>query len=105
MCFESFESVLNGCTIARTYDIFPNGQKVQATDKEVELKLEIPKALQKEGRLFQMIYVTKGGQPIVLKDQDKDASTITIKTKAFYAFALVYKDEVNKETKKTTKKK
>ena len=97
-CYAAFESVLNGYTIGRTYDIFPNGQRVQSTEKEVGFSIEVPKALQKEGRSFQMICVTKGGQPIVLKDLDKNPNTITVKTDKFYAFALVYKD-----TEKTQK--
>ncbi|MBP3198199.1 MAG: hypothetical protein J6N21_14510, partial [Butyrivibrio sp.] len=93
-CFAAFESVLDGYTIGRTYDIFPNGQRVQSTDKEVGFSIEVPKALQKDGRTFQMICVTKGGQPVVLKDLDNNPNTVTIKTDKFYAFALVYKDAV-----------
>ena len=96
-CFAAFESVLNGYTIGRTYDIFPNGQRVQSTDKEIGFSVEVPKALQKDGRTFQMICVTKGGQPVVLKDLDTNPNTITVKTNKFYAFALVYKDSVKTE--------
>jgi len=96
-CFAAFESVLNGYTIGRTYDIFPNGQRVQSTDKEIGFSIEVPKALQKDGRTFQMICVTKGGQPVVLKDLDTNPDTVTVKTDKFYAFALVYKDSVKTE--------
>ena len=92
ICYAAFESVLNGYTIGRTYDIFPNGQRVQSTDKEVGFSIEVPKALQKDGRTFQMICVTKGGKPVVLKDLDSNPNTVTVKTNKFYAFALVYKD-------------
>ena len=51
--------------------------------------MELPKSLQKEGRSFEMICVSNG-TPYVLKDQD--ASSITIRTKYFYAYALCYKD-------------
>lgn len=91
-CFKSFESALNGYTIGRTYDILPNNKRVQEMNKEATFTLRIPTELQKDGRDFKMICVTKDGKPVVLKDLDKDSSTITVKTKKYYAFALVYKD-------------
>ena len=92
-CYAVFESMLNGFTIGRTYDIYPNGQKVQTTDKEIAFSFEIPKVLLKEGRTYQMICVSQNGQPVILKDLDTKPNTITIKTNKFYAFALVYKDQ------------
>ncbi len=92
-CYAVFESVLNGFTIGRTYDIYPNGQKIQTTDKEIAFSFEIPKALLKENRTYQMICVSQNGQPVILKDLDTKPNTITIKTNKFYAFALVYKDQ------------
>lgn len=91
-CYKAFESALNGYTIGRTYDILPNDKRVQEMDKDATFTLQIPKDLQKDGRDFKMICVTKDGKPIVLKDLDKDSKTITVKTKKYYAFALVYKD-------------
>ncbi|MBQ7614609.1 MAG: hypothetical protein IJU77_06150 [Butyrivibrio sp.] len=111
LCFVSFEAVLQGYTIARTYDFWPNGQKVRSANKEITITLNIPAALQKADRDFRMICVTTGGLPIVLQDLDNNPATITIKTDKFYAFALVFKDGVKNQpaptqtTKKTTTKK
>ncbi len=95
LCQKVFESVLGDYSIARTYNIFPGtsnlNQPVYELEHEVEITMELPKSLQKEGRSFEMICVSNG-TPYVLKDQDKDASSITIRTKYFYAYALCYKD-------------
>lgn len=95
LCQKAFESVLGDYSIARTYNLFPGTsnlkQPVYELEKEIEITMEIPKALQREGRSFELICVSKG-VPYVLKDLDKDASTITISTKYFYAYALCYKD-------------
>ncbi len=74
-------------------NLYPNGQKIQTTDKEIAFSFEIPKALLKENRTYQMICVSQNGQPVILKDLDTKPTTITIKTNKFYAFALVYKDQ------------
>ncbi|WP_051688663.1 hypothetical protein [Butyrivibrio sp. AE2032] len=109
-CWVSFEAAQNGYTIARTYDFWPNGQKVRSAPKEITITLKIPDSLVRADRDFRMICVTTGGQPIVLKDLDTNPNTITIKTDKFYAFALVFRDPVKPDpattqTTKTTKKK
>ena len=91
MCFQVFELVLGDYTIGRTYNIYAGSDIIRSTDQEVQITLEIPSALYKEGREYKMICVTEGGQPIVYDDLDSDPGTITIKTDKFYAYALIYK--------------
>lgn len=96
LCHQVFESVLGDYSIARTYNIFPGvynlKNPVYELDNELEISIEIPKSLQKDGRTFEMICVSKG-KPYVLKDLDSDGASITIRTKYFYAYALCYKDQ------------
>lgn len=96
LCQKVFESVLEDYSIARTYNIFPGvynlNNPVYELDSEVEMSLDIPKTLQREGRTFEMICVSNG-KPYVLEDLDASVSSITIKTKYFYAYALCYKDK------------
>lgn len=91
-CFEVFESVLEGWKIGRTYNIMPSGRQVYKMDGKVRITLQVPKALQADGRAYKMICVTQNGQPIVLNDLDSAAETITFETDSYYAFALAYKD-------------
>jgi len=95
LCQKAFESVLGDYSIARTYNIFPGNsnlkQPVHELEDEVVITMEIPRSLQKEGRSFELICVSKG-VPYVFKDMDDNASSITISTKYFYAYALCYKD-------------
>lgn len=94
-CQKVFESVLGDYTIGRTYNIFPGAgnlnNPVYELEEEIQITMEIPKALQKEGRSFELICVSDG-IPYVFKDTDKDGSSISINTKYFYAYALCYKD-------------
>lgn len=96
LCHNAFGSVLGDYTIARTYNIFPGtsnlNKPVYELEQEISITMEIPKSLQKEGRSFEMICVSKNGIPYVFADLDNNASTITIATKYFYAYALCYKD-------------
>lgn len=97
MCFDSFEAALekeNGnWTIGRTYNIFPSGMKVYQMDSKARITLNIPKALQADGREFKIVCVTEKGRPVVLKDVDSSSETITFETDTYYAFALIYKDK------------
>ncbi len=91
MCFASFEAVLGGYTIGRTYNIYSSSDHIYSMDKEIEFTIRIPSDIYKKNREYKMICVTKGGQPIVYNDLDNDPETITIRTNKFYAYALVYK--------------
>lgn len=95
LCQKVFESVLGDYAIARTYNIFPAASNlknpVYELSEPVQITMEIPKSLQKEGRTFELICVSKG-IPYVFSDTDTDITSITIETKYFYAYALCYKD-------------
>lgn len=93
LCFDSFESVLGDWTIARTYNILPFGGYSYNMDQKAHICLQIPIEVQAEGRVYQMICVTKDGVPVILTDLDSDQNTITFETDKYYAFALVYKDK------------
>lgn len=90
-CFASFEAVLGDYTIGRTYDIYPDGNKVYDMEQKVELTIKIPEAVYSANREYKMICVTKDGKPIVYDDLDKNPETITFRTNTFYAYALIYK--------------
>lgn len=91
MCFASFEAVLDDYTIGRTYNIYPAHQITYSMDKEVEITIKIPEAIYQPDRVYKMICVTKGGQPVIYDDLDKTLETITFRTNTFYAYALIYK--------------
>lgn len=95
-CHEAFQIALNGYSIARTYNIFPNNSNlkkpVYETEQTVELSMTIPAELQKEGRQFKMICVSKDGTVYELFDIDTNPATITFATNHFYAYALCYVD-------------
>lgn len=91
MCFTSFEAVLDDYTIGRTYNIYPAHQITYSMDKEVEITIKIPEAIYQPDRVYKMICVTKGGQPVIYDDLDKTLETITFRTNTFYAYALIYK--------------
>ena len=93
LCFDSFESVLGDRIIARTYNILPSGEYTCKMEQKARISLQIPAAIQAEGRAFQMICVTENGVPVILNDLDSDPATITFETDTYYAFALVYKDK------------
>lgn len=90
-CFVSFEAVLGGYTIGRTYNIYPDRNKTYGMDKEVQFTMTIPKSIYKVGREYKMVCVTENGLPVIYEDLDDDPKTITIKTNKFYAYALIYK--------------
>ncbi len=91
MCFASFESVLGDYTIGRTYNIYPARNLTYSMDQEVEVTIKIPASIYRADREYKMICVTKGGQPVILEDLDKNPATITFRTNKFYAFALIYR--------------
>lgn len=91
LCFASFESVLDGYTIGRTYNIYTLPNNVYSREQEVQFTLTIPEAVYKEGRIYKMICVTKNGVPVIYDDLDDNPRTITVRTNKFYAYALIYK--------------
>lgn len=93
-CIAAFESVLDGYTLARTYNItFTKNldQNLETLNTPATLIFQIPQELQTSGRIFRMINVYKG-QPTVLEDADSSESTITFTSDKAGAYALVYRD-------------
>lgn len=93
-CMETFRSVLEDYTIARTYNItFTKyyNQNLAVLDEPADFVFQIPQELQAQGRVFRMIYVNKG-LPTVLMDADASDSTITFRNDKAGAYALVYRD-------------
>lgn len=99
MCFASFDAVLGGYTIGRTYNIFPSDGIVYRMDSKARITLTVPEALRADNRRFRMISVTENGRPIVLEDLDSDPETITFETDTYYAYALIYKDGAGSKAK------
>ncbi|MCM1174697.1 MAG: leucine-rich repeat protein [Blautia sp.] len=93
LCFQAFEAALGDYTIGRTYNIYMPSDPVYSVDGEVQFTIKIPPAIYNEDREYKMICVTKGGRPIIYNDLDSDSETITIKTKEFYAYALIYRQK------------
>lgn len=93
-CMKAFSSVLDGYTLARTYNItFTKyyNKNLEKLDAPATLVFQIPQELQMPGRVFRMINVYKG-QPTVLEDTDTSDTTITFVNDKAGAYALVYSD-------------
>lgn len=97
-CIKAMKSALkSGYQIANTYNIKYIANKslkqpVYSSEDPVTVTMSIPKDLIKEGRTFEMICVTEGGQTHNIPAQVDENGNLTFTTKYFYAFALVYKD-------------
>jgi uncharacterized repeat protein (TIGR02543 family) len=68
--------------------------KKYETDKPVKIQLNIPADIQKSGRIYKMICVSRYGIPYTIDDSDQSDSTITFTTQRFYAYAMCYSDPV-----------
>ena len=90
--FDSINTIRNGYTLARTYNILPDNKCTYSMKNPATITLTIPKSVQKDGRKWVLFGVKEDGTPYILKDSDKNMSTITITTNSFYAFALGYKE-------------
>ena len=66
---------------------------IYETDQKILLQIAIPEHLQKTGRVFKMICVSRFGIPFTYEDLDSNDATITIETDRFYAYALCYSDD------------
>lgn len=96
LCVAVFNLARNGFIL---YDDYYNitvrntAPPIYATEQKIKLQIAIPEDLQKSGRTFRMICVSKFGIPYTFDDLDSNDTTITIETDRFYAYALCYSDD------------
>ena len=98
LCITAMKNaLLPGEKIAYTYNIkYIAGGSANRTvykiDEPIEISMEMPKELLKEGRTFYMMCVSENGTTFKLPATvDKDGN-LTFTTQYFYAFAIIYKD-------------
>ena len=89
--FNAINTIAKDYTLVRTYNILPDNKKQFTMQDKATITLTIPEYLQKDGRNWCLFGAKQDGTPYILKDLDKNKSTITISTNEFYAFALGYK--------------
>lgn len=65
---------------------------IYETPGPVTVVLTIPADLQREGRNWRMICISRYGYAYSFPDQDEDDSTITFSPDRFYAFAMAFND-------------
>lgn len=83
--------------IAATYNILPSASKNSKfyhSDKEYTFTMKIPDEFQKEGRTFIFLCISEDGMPYLYKNNSLKSDRITITTDRFYAYALLYSDQV-----------
>ena len=66
--------------------------RIYETPGPVTVILTIPEDLQKEGRNWRMICISRYGYAYSFPDQDEDDATITFSPDRFYAFAMAFND-------------
>lgn len=67
---------------------------VPETDNPIDVTIEIPKDLLKEGRTYYIV-VSKDGRETILKDNDNVFNTITVSTRLFDStYAILYDEDV-----------
>lgn len=98
LCITAMKNaLLPGEKIAYTYNIkYIAGGSANRTvykiDEPIEISMEMPKELLKEGRTFYMMCVSENGTTFKLPATvDKDGN-LTFMTQYFYAYAIIYKD-------------
>lgn len=89
---DAVQTALDDYQLAYTFNIFTDQMTRAELENAIQIKLNVPKELQQEGRTFEIIGVNALGEAIVLADEDNDPNTVTFTVKDFYAFALCYKD-------------
>ncbi len=83
----------NDWLVTDYFNITINGSyEIYELPSPIRLKLTIPADLQKQGRSWRMLCISRGGMPYSFLDEDNDDSTITFSPDRFYAYAMVYND-------------
>lgn len=101
LCEAAFKLVLGKWNMYTDYYniILKDSQPpIYESENPITIRISIPSELQKTGRQFKMICVSKYGIPYTFEDLDEEPNTITIETNRFYAYALCFTDEVLTET-------
>ena len=104
---EAFSSCAPDATVGKYYDISVQADVLQdgnvveglgsltvpALDSEIQLNVNIPADLKKDGRSFMMLHYHNGQGTVLESSVTND--TITFKTSAFSPYAIAYKDAVS----------
>ena len=104
---EAFSSCAPDATVGKYYDIsvqadvLQDGNVVEGLgsltvamlDSEIQLNVNIPADLKKDGRSFMMLHYHNGQGTVLESSVTND--TITFKTSAFSPYAIAYKDAVS----------
>ena len=94
LCVMAFKAAMpDGFSEAFSFNLLIKGQKSYDV-KNSEFVLNIPKAYQKEGRIFRLTGIDAKGNTCVLMDTDDSDATITVSLKNYsgYAFDLIFMD-------------
>lgn len=89
---DAVNTALDDYKIAYTYSILTDRRTRAELENAIQIKLNVPKERQQERRTFEIMGVNALGETIVLADEDNGPDVVTFTVKAFYAFALCYKD-------------
>lgn len=93
-CMKEFKP--EGYVIGATYNIVPGiyeGTRFYHSDKKYTFTVAIPESLQKEGRSFRLLCISKDGIPFLYGKDTTQDDGIRITTDRFYAYALLYSDQ------------
>lgn len=73
------------------YDVtlYDDGEEVDEADEYIKVKLTVPSTIRASGRVFKVIRV-HDGEAVLLDDTDSDANTVTVRSKYFSTYAIVY---------------
>lgn len=93
---NKYAAEIEGLTLGRYIDItmqyrVGNGEWIPVTEmrEEIELAIDIPEDLLKDGATY-FILRCHEGNTVLLHDLDSDPATITVRTKLFSTYAIVY---------------
>ena len=90
----AFKKAVGSDTLVTDYfTLVINGNKnISQTPGPVTVVLTLPEDIQKTGRNFRMICVTKDGYSYSFADEDEDDTTVTFSCDRFTAYAIAFND-------------